>query len=490
MRRVSRSLLIVAALASCLASCGRRSDEAVTVFVIGTAAPVVSDPESGPVSAASEVLIANTAQGLVNFDARGQIEPGLAETWNVSDDGLSYIFRLATGEWPDGRPIVARDVARILNRQLKTSSRNPLKDALGAVDEIVAMTDRVIEVRLKAPRPYLLQLLAQPQFAIVREGHGTGPFLIEPRQQDPAIVAMARKFRAVDDDTKRTELVHLRHGSARDAVRQFKAGKAALVLGGSFVDLPLVPRDRSSRSTLHFDPVAGLFGLMPARASGPIADEQLRALLDQAINRDALITALNVPNLVARTTILQAGLEGGANPQTPAWAAQPIQNRYVQTVGAARTALGPGRLSLAIALPEGPGADLLFQRLKADWAPLGVDLIRAGKGAPADLKLVDQVAPSNTPAWFVRSFRCGVAPVCLPDADALMDEARDTQIAAQRTALLAEAGRMLDEKSLFLPLAAPIRWSLVANDLPGFAENIFARHPLSGLRDKPTRERQ
>ena len=54
-------------------------------------------------------------------------------------------------------------------------SRNPLKDTLGAVDEIVAMTDRVIEIRLRAPRPNLLQLLAQPEFALAPRRPGQRP---------------------------------------------------------------------------------------------------------------------------------------------------------------------------------------------------------------------------------------------------------------------------------------------------------------------------
>ena len=101
--------------------------------------------------------------------------PGLAERWNVSDDGLSYIFRLQTGEWPDGRKIKADEIARILSRQLRPASKNPLKDTLGAVSEIVAMTDRVIEIRLNAPRPNLLQLLAQPEFGLVQGKHRHRP---------------------------------------------------------------------------------------------------------------------------------------------------------------------------------------------------------------------------------------------------------------------------------------------------------------------------
>ena len=47
-----------------------------------------------PIGEPSRVLLQSTAQGLVRFDASGQIEPGLAERWIVIDNGMSYIFRL------------------------------------------------------------------------------------------------------------------------------------------------------------------------------------------------------------------------------------------------------------------------------------------------------------------------------------------------------------------------------------------------------------
>jgi peptide/nickel transport system substrate-binding protein len=488
--RHSSFRLLTAFLAGALAACQPGSEEAVDVTVIGTGAPVIVDPAGGPLSAPSAFLLANTAQGLVRFDARGQIEPGLAERWNVSDDGLSYIFRIAAADWPGGRAVNARDFARSLNRQRRAASRNPLKDTLGAVSEIVAMTDRVIEIRLTAPRPNLLQLLAQPEFAIVREGHGTGPFQPDVKQDAPGAISMTRRIRIVDDKD-RIEHVHLRSADATQAILQFRDEKATLVLGGTYVDLPLVPRERGRmRNALRFDPVAGLFGLVPGRSGGPLADQQLRSLLNRTINRDALVAAFYVPGLVARTTLLQRGLEGGANPVVPGWAALPFAERHAAAVRESRQAIGDEQLKIGIALPDGPGSEILLARLAADWRPLGIELVRAGKGVPADLKLIDQVAPSSSPAWFVRSFRCGTIPLCSKEADGLMDTARGAKNAAERVALLAEAGRLIDEEVLFLPIAAPIRWSLVGDGLPGFAENIFARHPLSGLRDKPSRERQ
>ena len=137
----------------------------------------MSDPARGPLAPPDKVLLQNVAQGLVRFDTAGNIVGGLAERWNVSDDGLSYIFRLETTNWPDGRKLTADQVARILKRATGPRSQNELKDTLGAVEDIVAMTDRVIEIRLTAPRPNLLALLAEPEMAVVRNGVGTGPFV-------------------------------------------------------------------------------------------------------------------------------------------------------------------------------------------------------------------------------------------------------------------------------------------------------------------------
>jgi peptide/nickel transport system substrate-binding protein len=434
-------------------------------------------------------LLNNVAQGLVRFDARGQVEPGLAERWNVSDDGLSYIFRLASEEWSGGGKITARQVARILRQALAKSSNNSLKDTLGAVDEIVAMTDRVLEVRLSAPRPNLLQLLAQPEFALVREGQGSGPFRIADRRVPGSALPLERRVTMPDGEEDRSERVRLRGSPAPDAVRSFVAGDVDLVLGGTFADLPYARSADLSRNSLRFDPVTGLFGLAPARQGGPIADVELRRLLAQAIDREALVRAFDVPNLVGRATLLEAGLDGVPDPVMPQWLAVPIGDRRPGLIAAADRLFGSeDRPVLRIALPEGPGGQILLSRLTADWGLLGIRVERAAKGQPTDLKLIDAVAPSTSPAWFVREFRCDVAPMCVDEAAPLLEAARTAPVAAQRAALLAEAARMMDEAQLFIPIAAPIRWALVSGRIEGFAENRFGRHTLTSLQERLNRE--
>jgi peptide/nickel transport system substrate-binding protein len=480
---------VLAAMVLAVGGCDRhkRSGE-VTVLVIGDKLGL-ADPATGELTRPQAVLLSNVAQGLVRFDPNGEIVPGLAERWNVSNDGLSYIFRIASADWPGGGHITAKQVANLLERQLASASDNRVKDSLGAVQDVVAMTDRVIEIRLSAPRPNLLQLLAQPEFALVREGHGTGPFQIADKTAAGDAIKLEREIPVPDSEEETREELLIAAADAQPAIAAFRDGKADLVLGGTFNTLPYAQAAEVSKSALRFDPVSGLFGLLPTRKDGPLDDPELRNLLNRAIDRQALIAALGVPGLVPRATVLEAGLDGLADPVQPAWLATPIEQRRAQLGTLADRLFGDGeRPTLRIELPDGPGGKLLFDHLARDWSVLGIGLKRAAPGEPADLTLVDEVAPSASPAWFLRRFRCGLAELCDGGIDELLAASRTSLVVDQRWALLADAAHRIDDAQLFLPITAPVRWSLVSPRITGFAGNRFARHTLTGLREQPPSE--
>lgn len=486
MRRLI-TVMMIPALAALPAACRDQPRGIVKAIVIG-GEPRLRDPARGPLAPSDAVLLQNVAQGLVRFDASGNIVGGLAERWNVSDDGMSYIFRLTASTWSDGRKLTAQQVVRALKRQLATSSRNPLKDTLGGVADVVAMTDRVIEIRLLAPRPNLLTLLAQPELAILREGVGTGPFEARPDEMEGAI-RLSREIAIGEDEEERREEVLLTGRPVEEAVRSFASGDADLVLGGTFLDLPAVRRVRLARGALRFDPASGLFGLVPTRAGGEFDRPEVRRLLSQAIDRGTFVSALAVPGLAARATVLEPGLDGMPTPVTPAWFASPPAERLAELRAEASRLLGDGeRPPLRVALPEGPGPDFLYRLLARDWGALGLKVERASRVVEADFALIDEVAPSSSPAWFVRRFHCGRVPVCDSEADALMDSARQTPIPPQRYALLSQAAARLDDAQLFIPLAAPIRWALVAQRIQGFAGNRYARHTLTDLQQTGGRD--
>jgi peptide/nickel transport system substrate-binding protein len=484
MRRLL-ALLLIPALAVIPSACRREPEGSVKVVVIGPE-PRLRDPALGPLSSVDEVLLENVAQGLVAFDAGGNIVGGLAERWNVSDDGLSYIFRIASAEWSDGRKITAPQVARLLKRQIAARSKNPLKDSLGAVEDIVAMTDRVIEIRLIAPRPTLLPLLGQPEFGILRGGDGTGPFRIARERGPDGELRLAREIVAEDEEASRREELFLSGKDAPAAVRDFAAGKSDLVLGGTFADLPYSQRIKLPRGSVRFDPASGLFGLVAVRPGGGLDDPDLRRLLSQAIDRDNYLGAVGVPNLAARATLLEPALDGIPPPVAPAWVGTPWANRLPAMQAAVNRMFGrSAKPKIRVALPQGPGADLLLQELARDWGALGFTVERAAGAAAADFALIDEVAPSSSPAWFVRRFRCGVVPVCDKDADQLQDAARTTLVPAQRYALIVQAAARIDDKQLFIPITAPVRWSLVSRRIQGFAGNRYARHTLTDLEQRP-----
>jgi oligopeptide transport system substrate-binding protein len=474
------ALLLVPALLLGPAACRRQPQGTLKAVVIG-GEPKIRDPALGPLPPSDAVLLENVAQGLVRFDAAGNIVSGLAERWNVSDDGLSYIFRIASKNWSDGSKITAQQVARLLKRQLAERSRNPLKDSLGAIDDILAMTDRVIEIRLLAPRPNLLSLLAQPEFAILRGSEGTGPFTAVLTGGPGGEVHLSRALVAGDDQETAHEDVLLAGAAADDAIRVFADGKDDLVLGGTFADLPLATRTKLPRNALRFDPASGLFGLVPVQRGGKLDNPAVRQLLSQALDRAAFVAALGVPGLGPRATLLELGLDGTPAPVPPAWFVAPLAERMPALRADADRLLGKTKPVIEVALPPGPGADLLLNQLKHDWGAIGLTVEQAQSPAAADFALIDEVAPSSSSAWFVRHFRCDAAPICDPQADQLMDAARQTPVPAQRYALLSQAADRIDEAQLFIPIAAPVRWSLVSTRVQGFAGNRYARHTLTDL---------
>lgn len=483
MNRSILPLLLAFGLAMGGCSNGQRKDDApVVVSAIGGEARA-ADPSAGTLDPAERVLMDATAQGLVRFDATGQIEPGLAERWIVIDDGRSYIFRLREAWWPDGSQVTAAQVVRVLRRAAAPGSRNTLAPFLAVIDEVVEMTPTVIEVRLKRPRPDLLKLFAQPELAVFRTRtlDGSGPFFARATGDGLLLTPAPDPQRQGNATPQPEETVRLHGERAALAIARFKAGESDLVLGGTFADWPILDPARLAPANVRLDQPNGLFGLAVTSREGFLADPANRAAIAMAIDRAALVREVQ-PDWAPVETILSGKLDSAAVPAQPEWAGLPIEAR--QEAARARVAAWrrqhPEPLALRIALPAGPGANLVWAHLAQAMLRIGIQPQRLGPDAAADLRLIDAVAPYDSGRWFLQT----ACALCSDATAALILAGRDAPDLEARARRIAEADASLTADSAYIPIAQPLRWSLVALRLGAWQRNARAWHPLNHLRDE------
>ena len=479
-------------LALLLAACGPSGGSGpVNVAIIG--APESLFQQGVRLSPAAQHLRAATFEGLVTLDPGGQVVPALAERWIVTDDGLSYIFRLRDGTWPDGEEISAADVRRLLRDSIRRLRGTSLGLDLGKIEEIRAMTGRVVEVRLSAPMPDFLRLLAQPELGFVKSGSGAGPMAMS-RDDDAMLVRLSalppetRGLPAREDWEELARQLQLEAQPAAKAVASFKRGDVDLVLGGSIVDLPLAEAGPLSRGTIQVDPTLGLLGLVVRAETGLLADPARREALSMAIDRGALIQPFGLGGWQGSTWIVPPDAFSEARYPPQRWADLSLVQRRATAAARIRAweAQSGENAQVAVGLPAGPGSDLLFQQIARAWREVGVTAIRKAPGEGAELELRDNLARFSSPRWYLNQFNCSLkAGLCSPEADALVRQSLVARDPAEREQLLAEAHAALVAREVYIPLGAPVRWSLVRGSLGNYLANQWGLHPLFPL-SQPT----
>ena len=486
-----RSLLALL-MAMALASCGR-NDGAVEVAFIDT--PEQLFAEGLRLSTGAQHVRAATDTGLVALDAQGGVIPALADRWIVTEDGLSYIFRLRDGTWPDGRELSGESVRTALRATIRALEGTSLGLDLAPVAEVRAMAGRVVEIRLSSPMPMLLQLLAQPELALARNAESeerSGDMRLR-RDGDRAVLEMkpptARGIPEEADWEEYVRAIALRAAGAEQAIALFDDGELDIVLGGRIGALPLANTGPLSRGTVRIDPAIGLFGLQVRRADGLLETAQGREAVAMALDRPQLIAAFNIGGWVPTTRVVGPGLPGDPGFVGERWGDRSIEELRPVAAGrvaAWRRANGDAEPRLTVAMGEGPGYDLLFRELAAQLGAVGVRLERAQEAAPSDLELVDRVARYADPRWFLNQFNCSLRHgLCDSDADFLVEQAMAEIDPVARGTLLAEAESALTLSNVYIPFGSPLRFSLVRSDVEGFAANPWAFHPLPPLAEIP-----
>ncbi|MBB3034570.1 ABC transporter substrate-binding protein [Alteriqipengyuania lutimaris] len=485
MARLLPHSIVTLALAALLAACGS-SEDADGLPVVTIAAPESIFEDGLRLSPGAQMVRDATSSGIVALNAEGEVVPALGESWIVTEDGRSFIFRLRQVTWPDGEPLTAQEARTSLLDTIRELRGTSLGLDLRKVDEIRAMTNRVIEIRLTGPMPEFLQLLAQPELAITRDGESIGPMrltregavaVLEPTE--PEEIGLPEM-----EDEVRGMTLRLRAMGGEDANRAFAAGQAAALLDGTIFTLPLADTGPLSRGTIRLDPALGLFGMVVTNDQGFLAEAENREAISMAIDRPALLEQFSVGGWQPSAQIVPRNLPSEAGALTERWPGLSLDARREQ----ARTRVtewsrATGQEArLRLWLPDGPGSDRLMNALSLDLAAIGVELRRVQFAEGADLVMIDRTARYPSARWFLNQFNCALLPgPCSPDADSLVTQSLFAANADEAANLLVEAEGALIAQEAYIPLGAPVRWSLVRSGLEGFSENPWARHPLSAL---------
>lgn len=483
-----RNSVLCLALLAC--ACGRSGDGALEVAVIGS--------EKGPfeegvrLSVAGQLVRAATMEGLVGLDELGQVRPALADRWIVTDDGKSYIFRLRDGQWADGSELTSESARSALRRAIGRLNGTSLGIDLTQIDEIRAMAGRVVEIRLKAPMPEFLQLLAQPELGLERSGKGTGPMSLR-RVDEVAVLSLMppedRGLPMVENWVERVRELRVRGVTGARAIEMFDNGEVDLVLNGKIESLPLVETGPLSAGTVRIDPAIGLFGLSVVRPEGFLGEATRREAIAMAIDRQGLIEPFKVGGWVSTTRLVAPGLASDLGTIGERWQGISLSDRRAAAamrVRAWKASSGGDLVELTVDLPEGPGGALLLDRLRRDLGPIGIELRRPEKNERAHLVLVDRVARFGEPRWFLNQFHCRLRQgICSSMADRLVNEAIESEVPAERAALLAEAEAELTALNGYIPFGEPVRWSLLRGGIDGYDANRWVFHPLPELATIP-----
>ncbi len=434
-----------------------------------------------------------------------EVEGDLAETIEVSDDGLVYTFRLREGlRFPSGNPLTAGDFAYAWGRAMAIAetegSPGPTVRALAAagihnMSQVRALDDHALEIRPAGPNPRLLQVMAMGVTSAVDsvllasqatdsqpwateysqlnpvgygpyqlvEGRPGGDLILEPNEAwwDPATRGRSRiVLRVVSDEAERLELVQ--QGSA-----DLAHNMSAMSVEGVGDSVRVVALDSYDQRLVAFD-----------TTRPPFDDVRVRQAVAWALYPDRIFQEVYAGHARLPSTLLPADFREGA----ATWP-------YSHDLDLAGSLLAEAgfldgfsvEMLVSADLPEGPA---LAERIRGDLALIGVDAYVHSVSGVLFAAIMDDPDRSYNMAvtecatwlpeiWYVTDLLTRYSPDCpiaLPTGGvATLLDGMEESLSADNTLDLAERIEAFwTEEAAFIPLAQPDQIEIMNPDLSGF----------------------
>ena len=503
MRRVLAALAAACALAIAPAAFAQTPPNVIVVGQI--AEPQSLDPHA--VTAVNDFrILVNVYDGLVRFaDGSLEVEPSLAESWEISEDGLTYTFKLREGvTFHDGTPFNAEAVKFNFDRMLDEehpfhdTGPFPLAFFFSAVEEVTAVDDTTVEFKLNEPFAPFLSNLAYPTGLLVspaaveasgkdfgRNPVGTGAYKFEEWQGNQRVVVTRNEdywggapapeaivFRPITDANTRV----------------------AEMLSGGLDIMVEVPPDSVAQFRdapdfqVHEQAGPHVWFLILNMKEGPFAEKAVRQAANYAINKESLVT-----------DVLQGTAEVAAGPIPPAfaWAYNEEVEPYPYDPDKARELLaeaGYDGEEITFYVTEGGSGMLdpvaMGTAIQADLAAVGMNVkietyewntflgqVNPGLEGKADMAEMAWMTndPDTLPFLTLRTeafpseggFNSGY--YSNPEVDALLNQARVSVESEERATLYQQLQEIVHEDAPWVFVANWVQGAVTTANIEGFS---------------------
>lgn len=459
-----------------------------------------------------------------------RLMPELAQSWEVSDNGASYIFHLRRGvsfqstPWfTPTRQMDADDVVfsfeRIFNRQSPwhnvSGGRYPYFDSLQYADAVksIRKLDRyTVEIRLEKPdasflwhmathyapilsAEYAAKLtLADRQEQLDRKPVGTGPFQLQ-QYQAGQFIRLERNPSYWKGKPRMSQVVIDLGAGGTGRLSKLLTGECDVLAYPAASQLSILRDDPRLRLTLR-----------PGMNIAYLAFNTNKAPLDRPEVRQALALAINNQRLIASVYYGTAETAASILPRA-SWAFDSKAQVTAYDPDIARKdlqALGIKNLHLSLWVPSSsqswnPSPLKTAELIQSDLAQVGVQVTihpLEGRFQEArlmemnhDLTLSGWATDSNDPDSFFRPLlscdaigsQTNLAHWCDPSFDALLQKAVRSQQLATRIEAYDQAQKILSSQLPVLPLASSLRLQAYRYDIQGLVLSPFGNASFAGV---------
>ena len=281
------------AAASSSAAAALDTNATLTVGLV--LAPTNLDIRSTSGAALEQALIGNVYEGLTTRASDGTIAPGLATSWTVSDDALTYTFTIASGvKFSNGDALTAKTAAESIQSVIDKKYLG--SELLGSVKSIAASDDTTLTITLSTPYPDLLWALSGRAGLVLDPAAtndlkttaiGSGPFTLSSwKEGDSITLTRNESYWGTKANVASVVLRYITDTNA--AVNALKSGDVDVLAP---IDGTLTSQLSTDSFTLASGQSSDKFVLAFNNAKSPLSNEKVRQAIRYAIDHEAIVTA-------------------------------------------------------------------------------------------------------------------------------------------------------------------------------------------------------